>query len=68
MPTAATPIDFAYEIHSNIGDHCLAAKVNGRIVPLDSQLKSGDQVEIITSKNQTPNPAPQRSRRVVPAA
>jgi (p)ppGpp synthase/HD superfamily hydrolase len=56
LPTAATPVDYAYEIHSNIGDHCLAAKVNGRIVPLDSQLKSGDQVEIITSKNQTPNP------------
>ena len=56
LPTASTPVDFAYEIHSNIGDHCLAAKVNGRIVPLDSTLKSGDQVEIITSKNQTPNP------------
>ena len=39
-----------------MGDHCIAAKVNGRIVPLDTQLKSGDQVEILTSKNQTPNP------------
>ncbi len=56
LPTASTPVDFAYEIHSKVGDHCLAAKVNGRIVPLDSPLKSGDQVEIITSKNQTPNP------------
>ena len=55
LPRAATPVDFAFAVHSNIGFHCLSAKVNGRIVPLDHQLGSGDQVEIITSKKQTPN-------------
>ena len=56
LPRDATPVDYAFEIHSNIGYHCIGAKVNGRIVPLNSLLRSGDQVEIITSKNQSPNP------------
>jgi guanosine-3',5'-bis(diphosphate) 3'-pyrophosphohydrolase len=55
LPRSSTPIDFAFEIHSNVGYHCIGAKVNGRIVPLNSVLRSGDQVEIISSKNQTPN-------------
>lgn len=56
LPINATPVDFAFEIHSAVGLHCIGAKVNGRIVPLNSKLKSGDQIEIITSRNQNPSP------------
>jgi guanosine-3',5'-bis(diphosphate) 3'-pyrophosphohydrolase len=56
LPQGATPVDFAFAVHSNVGVHCLSAKVNGRIVSLETSLHSGDQVEIITSKNQTPKP------------
>ncbi len=55
LPTGATILDFAYDIHTDIGDHCIGAKVNNRLVPLSYQLQSGDQIEIITSSKQKPN-------------
>ena len=55
LPLNSTPVDFAFEIHSKVGYHCIGAKINGRIVPLGTILRSGDQIEIITSKNQHPN-------------
>lgn len=54
FPKDATPLDFAFEIHTDIGIHCVAAKVNGKNVELDYKLQSGDQIEIITSKDQQP--------------
>ncbi len=55
LASKSTPVDFAFSVHTDVGLHCLAAKVNGKIVPLSHELKSGDTVEIITSSNQRPN-------------
>ena len=54
LPQNATALDFAYEIHTNVGDHCIGAKVNHKLEPLSYKLSSGDQVEILTSRSQYP--------------
>src|SRR6476620_3674534 len=55
MPKGSTPVDFAYAIHTEVGDHCVGSKVNGKIVPLKHQLSSGDAVEILTAPTQVPH-------------
>lgn len=57
LPRGATLVDFAYAIHSNVGDHASAARINGEQVPLRTELKNGDVVEIVTAQEATPNPA-----------
>ncbi|HEX9653859.1 MAG TPA: bifunctional (p)ppGpp synthetase/guanosine-3',5'-bis(diphosphate) 3'-pyrophosphohydrolase, partial [bacterium] len=56
LPLDSTCVDFAFAVHTDVGYHCIGAKVNGKMVPLNYKLKSGDSVEIITSPNQKPNP------------
>ncbi len=60
LPNGSTPIDFAYAVHSAVGDRCVGAKINSRIAPLNTKLNNGDQVEIITAKNQNPSPTWER--------
>jgi GTP pyrophosphokinase len=56
LPRGATCVDFAYQVHSQVGDQCVGAKINGQIKPLRTPLENGDQVEIITARGGTPNP------------
>lgn len=60
LPTGSTPIDFAYAVHSDVGNKCVGAKINGRIAPLNTKLQNGDQIDVITAKNQTPSPTWER--------
>jgi guanosine-3',5'-bis(diphosphate) 3'-pyrophosphohydrolase len=60
LPRGATPVDFAYAVHSGVGDTTVGSKVNGRMVPLRTVLKNGDQVEVVTQKGGTPSPAWER--------
>ncbi|MEK7149687.1 MAG: RelA/SpoT family protein [Patescibacteria group bacterium] len=55
LPAGSTPVDFAYQIHSSIGDQCAGAKINNKIVPLDYQIQSGDMIEILVQKNKKPS-------------
>jgi GTP pyrophosphokinase len=55
LPKGATPVDFAFEVHTAVGYHCIGSKVDGKMVPLNTELKSGESVEIITSENQRPS-------------
>ena len=57
LPAGATPVDFAYSIHTEVGHRCVGARVNGRLVPLETHLKSGDTVEIVTSKIRSAGPS-----------
>ncbi|MBB3064452.1 MULTISPECIES: bifunctional (p)ppGpp synthetase/guanosine-3',5'-bis(diphosphate) 3'-pyrophosphohydrolase [Limibacillus] len=56
LPRGSCPVDFAYSVHSELGDTCVGAKVNGRVVPLRYALQNGDQVQVMTSRGQTPSP------------
>ena len=55
LPKGSTPVDFAFEVHTEVGLHCIGSKLNGKIVPLNTEIKSGDTVEIITSDTQSPS-------------
>lgn len=55
LPAGSVTLDFAYKIHTDIGNHCTGARVNGRLVPLDYQLKTGDMIEVVTSKQGSPS-------------
>lgn len=60
LPRGATPVDFAYAVHSQIGDACVGAKINGRLMPLRHELQNGDQVEIMTARGGAPSPSWER--------
>ena len=63
LPAGATPVDFAYAVHTEVGHHTIGARVNGRLVPLESTLDNGDVVEVFTSKAPNAGPSPRLARR-----
>lgn len=65
LPAGSTPVDFAYAVHTEVGHRCIGAKVNGKLVALESELKSGDRVEIFTSKDQGAGPSQDWQKFVV---
>lgn len=65
LPVNSTPVDFAYSVHTEVGHRCIGAKVNGKLVALESRLKTGDKVEIFTSKDQTSGPSKDWQKFVV---
>ena len=65
LPAGSTPVDFAYAVHTEVGHRCIGAKVNGKLVALESQLKSGDRVEVFTSKDPNAGPTPDWQESVV---
>lgn len=56
LPNGSTPVDFAYHVHTELGDHISIAKVNGAVYPLDKELTNGDIIEVIIDKNRKPSP------------
>lgn len=56
LPSGATVVDFAYAVHSEVGDHCVGARINGRMAPVRTRLQNGDQIDILTARNKTPSP------------
>ena len=57
LPGGSTPVDFAYTVHTEVGNKCVGAKVNGRLMPLETKLNNGDVIEIVTNKNPTAGPS-----------
>ena len=65
LPVLSTPVDFAYAVHTEVGHGCIGARVNGRLVPLETKLNAGDTVEILTATSEAPGPSEEWANFVV---